>query len=206
MPIYCELPIWNGVFEPLNTVSNLAFIVAAYFVWKLAARTGESLVRRQQYALAVILATIGIGSGLWHYYGTGWTFAMDVIPIQLFLLTFLWFLISQLHHSWLVRIGVMLGFVATTILVPIIAPFASGYIGALVFAYGLSYFVYTRDRKQGRYFVITLLIFSLSLTTRQLDLPTCELTHGHGIHLFWHMLNAYVLYRFAKTLTAQSER
>ena len=200
MPIYCELPIWGDIFEPLNTVSNLAFIVAAYFVWRLLQTTEGNSLRRQLGVLGVLLAAIGIGSGLWHYYGTGWSLVADVIPIQLFLLTFLWFLLGQLYQSLWLRLGLMLGFVATTILVPMIVPFASGYIGALVFAFGLSYFVFRNSKQQGRYFFITLLIFSLSLTIRQLDLPTCDLTHGHGLHLFWHVLNGYVLYRLARTL------
>ena len=200
MPIYCELPIWGTLFEPLNTISNLAFMVAAYFVWRLLDQTSERRLRWQVGTLGLLLAAIGVGSGLWHYYGTGWALVTDVIPIQLFLLAFLWFLLEQLYRLVWLRLLLMVGFVATTVFVPVIAPFASGYIGALVFAYGLSYFVYRHNLKQGRYFFITLLIFSLSLTTRQLDLSTCDLTHGHGLHLFWHVLNSYVLYRFARVL------
>lgn len=211
MPIYCELPIWGTLFEPLNAISNLAFIVAAFFLWQLGRGVGEAQLRRQVMVLAVLIALVGVGSFLWHFFRTPWSLAADVIPIQLFLLTFTWFLLRGMHWSLQVRFGVFVGFVATSMfgghivgfLMPALAS-GGGYAAALIFAFVLSYFIYLTDYQKGTYFFITLLIFSVSLLARQLDVPLCSTTHGHGLHLFWHILNGYVLYRFARTLVIKS--
>lgn len=204
MPVYCELPIWGDVFEPLNTISNLAFIVSAYFVWRLRKEVGEASLRRQILILASILAAIGLGSGLWHFYRESWALALDIIPIQLFLLAFLWFFLSKLFTSVWLRICLALAFIATTVLVPVLIPIASGYLGSLVFAFLLGAYVYYKYPAWGRYFITTLVIFSGSLILRQSDLTLCDVTRGHGSHLLWHILNAYVLYRFARLLMLKS--
>lgn len=201
MPLYCELPIWGDVFEPLNTISNLAFIVSAYFVWRLARKVTDAPIARQLLVLASFITLIGVGSGLWHFFREPWALALDVIPIQLFLLTLLWFLVGQLTQQWWLRTGVMGSFVLVSALGPLVVPFGAGYGAALCFAAVFSGVLYRYNPAQARYFILTLLLFAGSLTTRQLDLPYCGVTDGHGLHIFWHLLNGYVLYRFARTLT-----
>ncbi len=200
MPLYCELPIWGNVFEPLNTISNLAFIVGAYYIWRLTRDVGEGKHHRQVLILAGILAAVGVGSGLWHFFREPWSLALDVIPIQLFLLTFLWFLLQQMIVPRWQRLLVMMVFVLTSVFGPVVIQVGAGYGAALAFALVVSFFLYKTNPVQARYFFVTLCIFAFSLTMRQLDLAYCEITGGHGLHIFWHIINAYVLYRFAKTL------
>jgi hypothetical protein len=78
--------------EPLNFFTNIVFIFAAIWVIKifrtekLNFETGWDII-----LLSIILASIGIGSGLWHYYGVQWAMLADVIPIALFIHLFVIF-------------------------------------------------------------------------------------------------------------------
>lgn len=210
MPIYCELPLLGDVFEPLNTISNLAFLVAAFFVWRGAGMVASaSAVRRQQF-LAGLIGLVGVGSGLWHFFRTPWGVALDVLFINLFLLVFAWLLTRFVFSSRGWQWGAFAGFVAmsvvgNTALRTIDIPFfgeagGTGYLLPLLYGLMIAPFVYKYQQQAGRYFLVTLLIFLLVLTTRQLDVPTCDLTHQHGLHLFWHIGTAWVCYRFAQLL------
>ena len=82
---YCERGgpgLWA---EPLNAVSNAAFLVAAWAGWRLARERRD----RGGQALALILAAIGIGSTLFHTVAQVWAGLVDVLPIQIFILVYL---------------------------------------------------------------------------------------------------------------------
>ena len=79
---YCEridAAYWS---EPVNAITNAAFVIAAIWAWRLASRAGD----RGGQLLAVILGLIGIGSYLFHTHAQVWSLWADVIPIQLFIL------------------------------------------------------------------------------------------------------------------------
>ena len=71
---YCERLAPGLWAEPWNAVTNLAFVLAAIWVWR---RGGDVPVR----VLAAILFVIGIGSGLFHTFATRWAGVADVLPI-----------------------------------------------------------------------------------------------------------------------------
>ena len=80
---YCErfdAGFWS---EPINAITNLAFLVAAIWVWP---RTRDLPLAR---ALAAILFSIGIGSFLFHTFATPWAALLDVVPIGAFILLYL---------------------------------------------------------------------------------------------------------------------
>ena len=62
---YCERLGPGFWAEPVNALTNLAFIVAAIWAWRRG--EGELPVR----VLAAILFAIGVGSGLFHTLGRG---------------------------------------------------------------------------------------------------------------------------------------
>jgi len=88
--------------EPLNAVSNAAFILAA-----IAA--GISYTRRPRnepapgvIALILLVFIIGIGSFLFHTFATRWAAMADVIPIGIFMLSYLGYALrSYLKLNWL---------------------------------------------------------------------------------------------------------
>ena len=86
--LYCERTgpgLWA---EPLNAVTNAAFFVSAWFVWRLAQHSGgpDGGVRM----LLGLMIAIGIGSSLFHTFANAATRALDVLPIALFVLAYLW--------------------------------------------------------------------------------------------------------------------
>ena len=80
---YCERLVPGYWAEPVNAVTNMAFLVAAALVWRRTA--GLPLAR----AMALVLAAIGVGSYLFHTHANRVTGLMDVIPILLFILLYI---------------------------------------------------------------------------------------------------------------------
>ncbi len=67
---YCER-LGPGLWaEPLNALSNLSFLIAAFVAWRLLQR--GAAVDGSHKILVLLIATIGIGSGLFHTYATVW--------------------------------------------------------------------------------------------------------------------------------------
>src|SRR5919107_5157920 len=88
MDAYCERIGPGLLAEPLNAVSNVSFLLAAWAAWVLASRTGAlSAGIRVLIALA---ASVGIGSILWHTVPTMLTLVLDIVPILIFIMWFIW--------------------------------------------------------------------------------------------------------------------
>mgnify|MGYP005609753145 CR=1 FL=1 len=88
---YCERLGPGYWAEPLNAVTNAAFLIAALLVWR---RTAGLPVAR---LLAMILFVIGVGSLLFHTFATRWAGVADVLPIALFILTYVY---AANRHFW----------------------------------------------------------------------------------------------------------
>ena len=85
--IYCER-VGPGLWaEPVNALTNLAFILAALASWRLARQHGR--LRVDIVLLIALVAAIGIGSSLFHTFANRWSAAADVIPILLFQMLFI---------------------------------------------------------------------------------------------------------------------
>jgi hypothetical membrane protein len=79
---YCER-VEPGLWaEPLNAVSNLAFLVAAIAVWLVAGNT-------RTRTLAVLIGLIFLGSTAFHTTATAWGAAADTGFILVFLLYYI---------------------------------------------------------------------------------------------------------------------
>ena len=80
--LYCERTAVGLFNEPLGLISNVAFLIAAFY---LSRQSRQSIA---SYLLIAWLSVIGIGSGLFHAFATTATLLMDVVPIQGFILNF----------------------------------------------------------------------------------------------------------------------
>ncbi|MEM0923406.1 MAG: ceramidase domain-containing protein [Pseudomonadota bacterium] len=83
---YCERTgpeFWS---EPINAISNIAFIVAAILCLMLALRARR--LDGPVIWLDLVLFCIGIGSFLFHTFATVWAALMDTGPIMLFILSY----------------------------------------------------------------------------------------------------------------------
>ena len=81
---YCERvdsAFWS---EPINAVTNAAFLIAALWAWR---RPDLPVMGR---VLTVILALIGFGSFLFHTFAQTWAGLADVLPILMFILVYIY--------------------------------------------------------------------------------------------------------------------
>lgn len=97
---YCERLGPEYWAEPVNAVTNAAFVIVALWTWRRSA--GVPLAR----ALSVVLGLIGIGSYLFHTHAQVWSAIADVAPIAGFILLYI-FAINR--DVWGLRTGWALG-------------------------------------------------------------------------------------------------
>ncbi len=91
-PIYCDTPhMFWGLYEPVNTITNAAILIAAWLAYRYVKRSGAGF-SAGLVVLLVLLVSVGVGSALWHGLRTQWALALDTLPGVLFLLvlTVLW--------------------------------------------------------------------------------------------------------------------
>lgn len=216
--IYCERgqdpSFWA---EPLNALTNGAFLLAALVAARDYAAAGPE--RRTAAAAALIALTfvIGAGSFLFHTYATRWASLADQIPIAVFMLAYCAFALRRfLGLHW---IGVILGVLAfyATLryagaiecrqagLLPITARAGArclngsvGYLPAGILLAGMAATLAAVRHPAWRALALATVVFLASLTFRTLDIEICELTRigGRlwGSHFLWHVLNALTLY------------
>ena len=80
---YCERTDFTFWSEPLNAVTNLAFLIAAIVMWR---RTEGLWMGR---LLSALVAVISVGSFFNHTFATVWAGAADTIPIAIVILAVL---------------------------------------------------------------------------------------------------------------------
>jgi len=203
--------------EPLNAITNGAFLIAAVAAAvELSRRRGDGW-RIGPWLLTLLVFVIGVGSFLFHTYATRWAAIADVAPIGIFMLGYMGYALAvllRLHWS-LVVIGV-LGFVAAlygageiqcqrTGLLSITAAArgpclngSPGYLPALGAMILIGAALLAMRHKAGPYVLAAGGVFLVSLTLRTVDWEICELTRFAGrtlgTHFLWHVFNATTLY------------
>ena len=192
---YCERLAPGLWAEPLNAVTNLAFLLSALTVWRLARR--EQQTTPGILLLILLLVAIAIGSGLFHTIANRWSQLTDVIPIAVFQIVFLWLYlrrIAQLH--WGYAGGILLLFFVSGWLAgkfPHLLNGSLGYAPALLFVTGLALYHKQHARRESNVLLYAVGMFCLALTCRTLDQTICPIL-PIGTHFLWHLCNAGVLY------------
>lgn len=192
---YCERTDFTYWSEPLNAVTNAAFLIAAFIMWRRI--RGENLPLAM--LLVVILAVIGIGSYLFHTHATVWASTADTTPIGLFILAYVFAANRDYLNlpTWAALLG-MLAFIPYAILLtPVFnaLPFFS--ISAFYWPVPLLIAIYalilrSRAPDTARGLAIGAGILVVSLTFRSLDEPLCDVW-PIGTHPMWHILNGVML-------------
>jgi hypothetical protein len=197
---YCERAgapeMWA---EPLNALTNLAFIIAAL----LAYRQVRPLALRffpDGYVLCGLLATIGVGSGLWHVWPSATTIMFDVIPITAFIYVALGSLLMRGFgwQWWQMVAGVValtgLNALAGVVFNPNTLHGTIMYLPTYAMLVALVALAFAQGRNFARELSIITLVWTASLLFRTLDIPVC-MWLPMGTHFLWHSANAVVLYR-----------
>ena len=199
---YCERTDPSFWAEPLNALSNGAFLLAALAGLMLLWRAG-----RTDWPAAILTAlvfAIAIGSFLFHTMPQRWTLLADVVPIQLF--AFFYFGLALRRFFGASAAGAILGtlfFLAASsalaallgLWLPPVLRGSTGYAGFVIALFGVAAGLALRGQAGTTACQIGLagFVFALSLTLRSLDGVLCQHV-PLGLHWAWHLLNAAVLY------------
>lgn len=203
---YCERvgpEFWS---EPLNAVTNAAFIIAALLAFALWRRkTPDDWAG---LGLIAVLFAIGVGSFLFHTFATRWAGLADVIPIVIFIHVYLYVALNRyLDLRWWLALAIVIAFLVATVLFAdrLFAPLvgsSAGYVPALLAIFVVGALFARRDGRLGAEVLLTGLVFLASLTVRTLDEPLCAQV-TFGIHFMWHILNSVVLFLLIRVLILQ---
>ena len=205
--LYCErvgIAFWA---EPINALTNIAFIVAAWGIWHLSRRS-DTLSPAIWLLFATILA-IGSGSFVFHTVATKWARLLDVIPILAFQLLFLWVYLRRVIAisrpiSGLL-LAVFLGVALFGRQFPAILNGSLTYAPAFLAILALGIY-HARTVTVGRFDLLAAAgFFVASLLFRTIDNAVC-FTVPIGTHFMWHILNGTVVFLAARTLVRQPLR
>lgn len=218
---YCERGLDPSFWaEPLNAISNAAFLVAAiaaYFQWR-----DRPPYERSNFVLFLIamVFVIGIGSFLFHTFADRWSVLADIIPIGVFMVLYLGF--AQIKLAGFGWRATALGMGAFIIAfkaagqvrcydgqVGFLASAPGGteslcingsaeYLPALFAMAALGAWLVRDRRPTGGYVLGAAGVFLASVTFRSLDFSLCDMVavggRRIGTHFLWHILNATTLY------------
>ena len=191
--IYCErldIGIWA---EPINAVTNVAFILAAIIMWLRCKNLVEGKI------LSFLLFSIGCSSFLFHTFAQTWAALLDVMAIFIFILTYI-FVANRRFLVWskmVSLIGVIMFFPYQLFLVSILSNiqfFGSSvqYIPVAILIFIYSGLLRKSEPNLSRGLFIGAAILCLSIISRTVDEPLCSIL-SVGTHSVWHILNAIML-------------
>lgn len=190
---YCERTDPGYWSEPVNAVTNAAFLIAAAVMWGRTA--GLPLGR----VLCAILFAIGVGSYLFHTHAQAWAATADVVPIGLFILVYVYAanLTFWGWPVWLAALGAAAFVPWAAVLTPVFAalPFLS--ISAFYWPVPLLIALYAvllrrRAPATARGLALGAGLLVVSLTFRSLDMVLCAAV-PFGTHFMWHVMNGLML-------------
>ncbi|MEC7762417.1 MAG: hypothetical protein VX874_10965 [Pseudomonadota bacterium] len=193
---YCERIGFGFWAEPINAVTNIAFLISGFLIWRRA--HGKNLPLAE--GMAIVLFAIGIGSFLFHTFATRWAAAMDTTPILIFVLLFTFAAIRDLFRQpqLYAMAGTLAFFPFLALAGPIanLAPWLQGssmYIPVLLW---IGLFSLMASGQLAWDFWTGFALLALSITFRSLDERICSQVPV-GTHFLWHLLNAFLLGWFA---------
>ena len=192
--IYCERLDASFWAEPINAISNLSFIVAGLFLWRL--RSPRSAL------MAILMVLIGLGSFSFHTYANRLTGLLDVLAIALYLVAFSYLIprrwssssvLIQVGSVLLLIVSIFLAHLLMSHLKPALPWLPPGiYLGAWLAL--LIYALVTQhlNKPAARFLWLAVIVFPFSLLSRQLDMLLCDSIGP--THWLWHLLNGLTLY------------
>ena len=193
--LYCErlgLGLWA---EPVNTFTNLIFLIAAFVAWRQAVQ--HQSLSSGHCLLIGLMAAIGIGSGLFHAYATKLALILDILPILFFQVAYLWIYgkrIIKLHSTTLA--GMVVLYIIAAYFgrqFPHILNGSLIYAPAFMLILLLGVYHYRHVEKERGILLWAAVVFLISLFLRSIDHSVCAYITT-GTHFFWHLLNGLLVY------------
>ncbi|NNE82001.1 MAG: hypothetical protein HKN18_17160 [Silicimonas sp.] len=190
---YCERSDPSYWAEPVNALTNFAFLIAAVVMWRRCKDAPEGRV------LAYILGAIGAGSYLFHTHATVWAAILDVLPILIFTLVYIYMANRDFlgWPAWVSAVGALAYVPYSAVLQPVFEALPFFAISAqywplplLIAAYGI--ILWRRAPTTAVWLCGNAGLLGLSLVARSLDQGLCT-DWPLGTHFLWHLLNALML-------------
>ena len=219
--IYCERLGPGFWAEPVNALTNLAFLLAA--AWGAMTARRRRIGHPVAWLLIGMAGLIGVGSFLFHTFATRWSELADTLPIWSFVAVFV---IAAMRYVGgmtprrVARVAVIVAGAAILTLVFL----ASGegaaaapdplngsgqYAPALIALVAFSVLTWRRGHPAAPWAFAATGVFVLSLAFRTLDRDLCGALPV-GTHFLWHLLNGLMvgllLQMFLRTATLSPRR
>ena len=201
--IYCERTDASLLSEPINALSNAAFLIAAWLLWRLYRRGGG---KDMEAAIMIgLIALVGLGSLSFHTFATKGTLLADIIPITLFIFWYLWVCLRRITgFRNLTAFFLIVAMVAVTNLLEAV-PLAYSvngsisYFPSLAVILAMAIFTKHKNLPQAGAFLLAFACFAISLTFRSIDMALCA-SFPLGTHFLWHGLNGVLLYLLGRII------
>ncbi|XWN30578.1 MAG: ceramidase domain-containing protein [Devosia sp.] len=197
---YCERMSPDFWAEPVNALTNFAFVAAAVYAGFYAARKGA--LDWAVFVLVVLALAVGVGSFLFHTVAEVWSLFADVIPIQLFIVFY--FALAMRRFAGLpvwAALLITLGFLVGSFMVGGgLSRFlgdalngSEGYLAPLAALLVVGAALIGAERKGAGWSLVgAAFLFAVSLTFRTVDEAVCP-AFSLGTHFAWHLLNGLLL-------------
>jgi len=202
--------------EPLNAISNGAFIIAALIAAVQLARARRPDGAVVEWLLILLVACIGVGSFMFHTYATVWAIPFDTVPISIFMLAYLGYALRRFAGApWIVVVAALAAFYlsvkyaqgihCSNELLPMTRGAGKrcfngtlGYTPAFFALLLVGLWLAIRRQAAALYILAGAAIFLAAMTFRTIDLEVCRWAvrggRGVGTHFLWHTFNGLLLY------------
>lgn len=220
--IYCERVDPSFWAEPLNAVSNAAFIIAA--LWAAITARQRGITKPAIWILIVLAFCIGVGSFLFHTFAQTWAGFADTLPIWTFVAGYTLVSISLIGGAppGKIAIGVVVLVAIVTVawlandsgadysqnVLPRPPSRFNGseqYLPAIIAMVVISAVTFMRQHPIRYWFLAATLTFFTSLTFRTFDMALCN-TWPYGTHFVWHLLNGTMIALLLQALIRHTQR
>jgi hypothetical protein len=200
--LYCERVgpgLWG---EPVNLVTNAAYLAAAWALYRHS--PVPSAITR---LLAALIAAVGFGSSAFHALTTASARRLDEAPILVFQIVVLWLYgrqVLRLSRSFTVAVAV--GFVAAVGALRAMPPILNGslpYVPAMFAVAAIAAHDYREGRADRLWPVAAAIVFPVAVWLRTIDQAVCP-TIPIGTHGGWHVLTAFVMYGLARGVSVDA--
>ena len=205
--IYCERSGPDYWAEPVNALTNAAFLLAA--LWAAVEARKRGLTQPILWVLIVMAGLIGVGSFLFHTHANRWSELADTLPIWSFVGLFVMTAMHSIGGLPLARVLRLAGIIVIAVVLTIWL-LASGegadqaahaadplngsgqYAPALLALGVFSFVTWKRGTPEAPWIWAATATFLISLGFRTLDVAACA-AFPLGTHFMWHLLNGLMI-------------
>lgn len=179
--------------EPMNALTNASFLIAALFARQFASRRRAGT--QTTISLLTLAGVIGVGSFFFHTVPNHFTMWLDIVPIALFQVVFLWLVATRmLGLTRLASLALVMTVVGSSFaLFPFHEPLNGSlfYLPSLLAMLAIGY-VWSQKVSGEPYLLVgAASCFACAVTARSVDM----IVPWHfGSHFLWHLMNGIVVY------------